>query len=55
MSVLLDYLDKVEEEVKKWPAWKHESLKNAFQIPEDKLATQSIQYTKKTYPLVCVK
>ncbi|MCL9677505.1 MULTISPECIES: hypothetical protein [Acinetobacter] len=52
MSVLLDYLNKVEEEVKKWPAWKHESLKNAFQIPEDKLKKK---YTKRTSPLIYVK
>lgn len=48
MSVLLDYLDRIEEEVKKWPEWKHESLKNAFQIPRP----NKMQRVEKFYPIV---
>ena len=34
MSTLLEYLSEVEDVVKQWPAWKLESIRNAFQIPK---------------------
>lgn len=47
MSKLLDYLNKVEKDVEKWPAWKLESLKNAFQIPQ----TNKLQVIEKFQPV----
>lgn len=55
MSKLLDYLNKVEKDVEKWPAWKLESLKNAFQIPDESSNTKAFENPKNTHPLACVK
>lgn len=39
MSTLIDYLDKIEQDVLNWPTWKKESLNNAFQIPSSRKYT----------------
>lgn len=32
MSELVEYLNKVEKDVEKWPVWKQKSLKEALQL-----------------------
>lgn len=47
MSSLIDYLNKVEKDVEKWPTWKKKSLKEAFKVPsfnESKCSNKRKEY-----------
>lgn len=55
MSSLMDYLNKVEKDVEKWPSWKTKSLKEAFQIPSKRSNTGVFNYIpQKITTLVCL-
>lgn len=52
----MDYLNKIEKDVEKWPSWKTKSLKEAFQIPSKKSNTEVFKYIpQKLNTLVCLQ
>lgn len=48
MSSLMDYLNKVEKDVEKWPSWKRKSLKEAFQLPQRRKNIEFVNYIPKS-------
>ena len=54
MSTLIDYLNKVEKDVEKWPSWKRKSLKEAFKLPQEKRITEYSRYIPPLYNSVCI-